>query len=131
MRIRLNSVHVDDQQKALDFYTKMLGLETKFDIPIGEFRWLTVVSPEEPGATELLLEPNNHPAASAYQAALYADGIPSVSFEVTDTEAEFARLTKLGVQFTTEPTSMDDTKVAVLDDTCGNLVQLYEAPAVD
>lgn len=130
MRIRLNSVHVDDQQKALDFYTEKLGLKTKFDIPIGEFRWLTVVSAEEPDATELLLEPNSHPAASAYQAALYADGIPATSFEVNDADAEFARLTKVGVHFTTEPTSMDNTKIAVLDDTCGNLVQLYETPAV-
>ena len=128
MKIRLNNIHINDQDQALDFYTRSLGFRAKHDIPLGEFRWVTVVSPEEPEATELLLEPNNHPAASAYQAALYADGIPAASFEVSDIDAEFARLTDNGVQFTTEPTEMGDTKIAVLDDTCGNLVQLYEVP---
>lgn len=131
MRIRLNSIHVDDQEKAMNFYTNVLGFAIKFDIPMGEFRWLTVVSAEEPEATELLLEPNNHPAASAYQTALFADGIPSASFEVSDIDAEFSRLTENGAHFTTEPTLMGDTKVAVLDDTCGNLVQLYEPPVAD
>jgi len=128
MKIRLNSIHVDDQARALDFYTNTLGFETKHDIPLGEFRWLTVVSKEEPAATELLLEPNSHPAASAYQAALYADGIPSASFEVSDVDAEFSRLKKKGVQFTTEPTPVGDTRIVMFDDTCGNLVQLYEEP---
>lgn len=128
MKIRLNSIHVDDQERALDFYTNSLGFEKKVEIPIGEFRWLTVVSPEEPAGTELLLEPNSHPAASAYQAALFADGIPAASFEVADVDAEFIRLQANGVTFTTEPTPMGDTRVAVIDDTCGNLVQLYEEP---
>ena len=128
MKIRLNSIHVNDQARAHDFYTNTLGFKTKHDIPIGEFRWLTVVSTEEPDATELLLEPNKHPAASAYQTALYADGIPSASFEVDDIDAEFSRLKEKGVQFTTEPTPMGDTRIAMLDDTCGNLVQLYEEP---
>lgn len=128
MRIRLNSIHVDDQDKALDFYTCKLGFEKKLEIPLGKFRWLTVVSADEPDAAELLLEPNTHPAATAYQSALYADGIPSASFEVCDVDAEYARLTGKGVRFTTAPTPMGDTKIAVLDDTCGNLVQLYEVP---
>ncbi|MDH3439722.1 MAG: VOC family protein [Gammaproteobacteria bacterium] len=128
MKIRLNSIHVDDQARALDFYTNTLGFEKKHDIPMGEFRWLTVVSVEEPAATELLLEPNSHPAARAYQTALYADGIPTASFEVSDVDTEFSRLKEQGVQFTTEPTPVGDSKIAMFDDTCGNLVQLYEAP---
>lgn len=129
MKIRLNSIHVDDQDRAHDFYTNTLGFKKKHDIPLGEFRWLTVVSAEEPDATELLLEPNNHPAASAYQSALYGDGIPSASFEVSDLDAEFTRLREQGVKFTTQPTPMGDSRIAMLDDTCGNLVQLYEEPA--
>jgi len=126
VRIRLNSVHVEDQAQALRFYTVILGFEKKLDMPLGEFRWLTVVSREEPDAAQLLLEPNAHPAAKAYQAALMQDGIPSVSFEVSDIDAEFARLSALDVRFVAPPTDVGSAKIAVLDDTCGNLVQLYE-----
>ncbi len=126
MKIRLNNVPVDDQAHALDFYTNTLGFEKKMDLPLGEFRWLTVVSPEEPDAAELLLEPNAHPAAKAYQAAIYDDGIPITSFEVNDIDVEFARLSNLDVRFAAEPTDIDGTKIAVFDDTCGNLIQMYE-----
>lgn len=129
MKIRLTSVFVEDQSRAHDFYTGTLGFQTKHDIPMGEFRWLTVVSPEEPEAAELLLEPNVHAAAKSYQAALRADGIPCASFEVDDIDAEHARLSEAGVRFTSEPVDMGDSKIAVLDDTCGNLVQLYQGPS--
>lgn len=127
MRIALNSVLVDDQDKALAFYTEVLGFEKKMDLPMGEFRWLTVVSPEEPEGTELVLEPNAHPAAAAYQKALKADGIPLTSFAAKDVKAEAARLKKAGVVFTSEPTPMGDTVLAVFDDTCGNLIQIFQA----
>ena len=123
-RIYVTSVFVDDQQKALDFYTSILGFLPKIDMPAGEARWLTVVSPEEPDGTELLLEPNGHPAAKAYQDALAADGIPSASFSVPDVHAEYERLTALGVRFTQKPVDMGTATTAVLDDTCGNLIQL-------
>lgn len=125
-RITVTSVFVDDQDKALDFYTTKLGFQPSKNIPLGEFSWLTVVSPEQPEGTELLLEPNQHPAAKAYQQALVADGIPATQFEVDDVRAEFQRLADLGVRFTTEPTEMGDVTVAVLDDTCGNLIQLVQ-----
>jgi catechol 2,3-dioxygenase-like lactoylglutathione lyase family enzyme len=129
MKIRLTSVFVDDQAKALDFYTKTLGFEEKQDIPLGEFRWLTVVSPEDADGTELLLEPNVHPAATDYQSALFSDGIPVAAFEVDDLAAEHARLSTEGVRFTAQPTDVGTAMIAVLDDTCGNLIQLYETRA--
>lgn len=128
MRIALNSVLVDDQDKALAFYTDVLGFRKKEDIPMGEFRWLTVVSPEAPDGTELVLEPNAHPAAATFQKALKADGIPLTAFSVTDVEAEAERLKAAGVVFTTEPTDMGGTMLAAFDDTCGNLIQIYQAP---
>ena len=124
MRINITSVFVDDQAKALDFYTDQLGFETKTDVPAGDFRWLTVVSPEAPDGVELLLEPNAHPAAQAYQQAIVADGIPATSFAVDDVQAEFDRLTAKGVTFVQPPTSMGPVTTAVLDDTCGNLIQI-------
>jgi catechol 2,3-dioxygenase-like lactoylglutathione lyase family enzyme len=128
MKIALTSVFVDDQQKAQDFYTGVLGLATKHDVPLGEHRWLTVVSPEAPDGVELVLEPNAHPAAVAFQEAMAADGIPVAVLSVEDVEAEHARLTGLGVTFTQPPTPMGPVVTAVFDDTCGNLVQLM-APA--
>jgi len=127
MKIKLTSVPVGDQEQALQFYTNVLGFEKKIDMPMGEYRWLTVVSPEEQDAAQLLLEPNAHPAAKAYQEALFADGIPVSSFEVVGLQSEFERLSALNVRFTTEPSPAGDTTIAVLDDTCGNLIMLYEA----
>ena len=124
MRIALTSIMVDDQEKALRFYTDVLGFRKKNDVPMGEHRWLTVVSPEEPDGVELVLEPSDHPAVAPYKEALVADGIPFTSFAVPDVHAEFDRLTGLGVRFTQEPASMGPVTTAVLDDTCGNLVQI-------
>jgi catechol 2,3-dioxygenase-like lactoylglutathione lyase family enzyme len=124
MRINLTSVLVDDQDKALRFYTEVLGFEKKTEIPLGEHRWLTVVSPEDPGGVELVLEPDEHPAAKVFKDALVADGIPFTSFAVADVHAETARLRALGVTFTQEPLQMGQVTTAVLDDTCGNLVQI-------
>tara|TARA_B100000378_G_scaffold125566_1_gene101363 strand:- start:1762 stop:2154 length:393 start_codon:yes stop_codon:yes gene_type:complete len=124
IRINLTSVFVDDQAKALAFYTDMLGFVPKNDIPLGEHRWLTVVSPDEPTGTELLLEPDEHPAARTYQAALMADGIPAASFTVDDVAATHAALSDRGVSFTQDPLAMGPVVTAVLDDTCGNLIQL-------
>jgi catechol 2,3-dioxygenase-like lactoylglutathione lyase family enzyme len=124
VRINLASIHVDDQAKALAFYTDVLGFVTKNDVPLGEHRWLTVVSPEEPDGVELVLEPSDHPAVAPYKEALVADGIPFTSFAVADVHAEFDRLTGLGVTFTQEPAVMGPVTTAVLDDTCGNLVQI-------
>jgi catechol 2,3-dioxygenase-like lactoylglutathione lyase family enzyme len=124
MKINLTSVIVDDQAKALEFYTRVLGFEKKSDIPLGEHRWLTVVSPEEPNGPELVLEPDAHPAAQPFKEALVADGIPFTSFAVADVNSEFERLTGLGVRFTQEPTQMGPVTTAVLDDTCGNLIQI-------
>ena len=126
MRIALTNVLVDDQTKALAFYTDVLGFEKKQDVPLGEYRWLTVVSPEARDGAELLLEPDAHRAAKAFKAALVEDGIPYASFAVDDVEAEFARLRALGVRFAQEPTSMGPVVMAVLDDTCGNLIQLTQ-----
>jgi catechol 2,3-dioxygenase-like lactoylglutathione lyase family enzyme len=124
MRINLTSVLVDDQDKALRFYTNVLGFKQKNDIPMGEHRWITVVSPEDPDGTELVLEPDEHPAVKPFKAALLADGIPFTSFAVDDVRAEFERLHGLGVRFTQEPTDMGPVTTAVLDDTCGNLIQI-------
>jgi catechol 2,3-dioxygenase-like lactoylglutathione lyase family enzyme len=126
MRIVVTSVMVNDQAKAHRFYTDVLGFVTKHDIPLGDARWLTVVSPEEPGGTELLLEPDSHPAAKPFKAALVEDGIPATSFGVADVQAEYERLRGRGVQFTQEPTQMGPTTTAVFDDTCGNLIQIAQ-----
>jgi catechol 2,3-dioxygenase-like lactoylglutathione lyase family enzyme len=124
MRIHLTSVLVDDQEKALNFYTEVLGFVKKNDIPVGEARWLTVVSAEDPDGTELLLEPDGHPAAGPFKRALVNDGIPFTSFAVDDAKAEFERLRALGVRFTQEPADMGAVTTAVFDDTCGNLIQV-------
>ena len=124
MRINLTSVLVDDQDKALRFYTEVLGFVKKTEVPLGQHRWLTVVSPEAPDGVELVLEPDEHPAAKPFKAALVADGIPYTSFAVADVHAEFDRLKGLGVTFTQEPTVMGPVTTAVLDDTCGNLIQI-------
>ncbi|GGY40127.1 hypothetical protein GCM10010363_21050 [Streptomyces omiyaensis] len=126
MRINLASVFVDDQERALRFYTDVLGFVLKHDVPIGGDRWITVVSPEAPDGTELVLEPSGHPAVRPYKEALVADGIPATSFAVDDVRAEHARLTALGVRFTQPPVEMGPVTTAVLDDTCGNLIQLAE-----
>src|SRR5689334_18288744 len=130
MRINLVSVFVDDQRAALAFYTDVLGFEKKHDIPLGEAAWLTVMSPEAPDGPELLLEPAGHPAVKPYRDALGEDGIPLVQFAVDDVEAEYARLTALGVVFTQPPTDAGPVLMAVLDDTCGNLVQLVSPKSV-
>jgi len=126
MRIVVTSVLVDDQAKAHGFYTNVLGFTTKNDIDLGEARWLTVVSPQDPDGTELLLEPDAHPAAKPFKDALVEDGIPYASFGVDDVQAEFERLTGLGVTFTQPPTKMGPTTTAVFDDTCGNLIQIAQ-----
>jgi catechol 2,3-dioxygenase-like lactoylglutathione lyase family enzyme len=124
MRINLASIHVDDQAKALRFYTEVLGFVKKNDVPMGEHSWLTVVSPEDPDGVELVLEPSDHPAVNPYKEALVADGIPFTSFAVTDVHQEFDRLKGLGVRFTQEPASMGPVTTAVFDDTCGNLIMI-------
>ena len=124
MRINVTSVLVDDQSKALAFYTDVLGFVKKNDLPAGEHRWLTVVSPEAPDGVELLLEPDEHPAARPFKEALVADGIPFTSFAVTDVQAEFDRLSARGVTFVQPPTPMGPVTTAVFDDTCGNLIQI-------
>ena len=124
MRINLASVLVDDQQKALRFYTEVLGFVKKNDIPLGGHSWLTVVSPDEPDGVELVLEPDEHPAVRPFKEALVTDGIPFTSFAVDDVHAEHARLVAAGVTFTQAPLTMGPVTTAVLDDTCGNLIQL-------
>lgn len=126
MRITLTSVMVDDQARAHDFYTNVLGFVTKADVPMGEFRWLTVVSAEGSGEVELLLEPNHHPAAQAFQKAIFADGIPATAFESSDVRAECARLKDLGVVFRADPKQEGPTIAATFDDTCGNLIQIFQ-----
>jgi catechol 2,3-dioxygenase-like lactoylglutathione lyase family enzyme len=126
VRINLTSVMVDDQDKALRFYTEVLGIEKKSEIPLGDHRWLTVTSPEDPNGTELLLEPDTHPAAKPFKDALVADGIPFKSFAVTDVQKEYARMRELGVRFTQPPTEMGPVTTAVFDDTCGNLIQMAQ-----
>ena len=128
MRINLASVLVDDQEKALRFYTEILGFQEKANVPLGEHRWITVVSPEDPEGTELVLEPDEHPAAKPFKEALVADGIPFTSFAVDDVHAQYDRLRGLGVRFTQEPTDMGPVTTAVLDDTCGNLIQIAHQP---
>lgn len=122
--IKLASVMVDDQAKALAFYTEKLGFVQKNDVPLGEYRWITVVSPDEPDGPELVLEPDAHPAAGPWKKALVADGIPYTSFAVENVREEYERLLALGVTFTQPPTSMGPVTTAVLDDTCGNLIQI-------
>jgi catechol 2,3-dioxygenase-like lactoylglutathione lyase family enzyme len=124
MRIVTTSVFVDDQAKALEFYAGTLGFEKKTDVPAGEHRWLTVVSPDSPDGVELLLEPAEHPAVAPFRAALVADGIPFTSFAVDDVNAEHERLSALGVRFVQPPVEMGPVTVAVFDDTCGNLIQI-------
>jgi catechol 2,3-dioxygenase-like lactoylglutathione lyase family enzyme len=127
MRITVTSVLVDDQDKALRFYTEVLGFRLKTEIPMGEYRWLTVVAPDQPDGVELSLEPDAHPAVPPFKAALVADGIPWTSFEVDDVETEAQRLQELGVAFPQQPTSLGGFTTAVLDDTCGNLIQIASA----
>ncbi len=126
MRINQTSVPVDDQEKALRFYTDVLGFVKKTEVPLGEHRWLTVVSPEAPDGVELVLEPSEHPAVGPFKEALVADGIPYTSFAVDDVHTEFERLKGLGVTFTQEPTAMGPVTTAVFDDTCGNLIQIAQ-----
>jgi catechol 2,3-dioxygenase-like lactoylglutathione lyase family enzyme len=126
MKIVVTSVLVDDQEKALRFYSDVLGFRLEEDVPMGEFRWLTLVSPSDPDGVQLLLEPDAHPAAKPFKAALRADGIPYTSFSVDDIEAEHVRLVGLGVNFTQPPVAMGPVTTAVFDDTCGNLFQIAE-----
>lgn len=126
MKIIVTSIFVQDQDKALGFYTEMLGFVKKHDVPVGELRWITLVSPDEQDGTELLLEPNNHPAAKEYQKKIFADGIPATMFGVTDVNKEYKRLLENGVKFTMGPTKMGELTIAVFDDTCGNLIQIVQ-----
>ena len=131
MKIALSSIPIEDYDKALKFYTEILGFEKKRDIPLGGgARWITVVSPEDPDGTELLLEPNSsYPAMKALKEALMQDGMPYTAFQVNDVQSEYERLKNLGVEFTMEPTNMGSATVAVLNDTCGNLIQIFEPTA--
>jgi catechol 2,3-dioxygenase-like lactoylglutathione lyase family enzyme len=124
MKIILLSLMVDDQEKALQFYSKVLGFIPKHDIPMGEYRWLTLVSPQAPDGPEICLEPDAHPAARPFKNALVEDGIPATSFGVDDVQAEYDRLKALGVVFTQPPTTYGPVTTAVFDDTCGNLLQI-------
>jgi glyoxylase I family protein len=126
MRIKLTSLMVDEQDKAFRFYTEVLGFKKKHDIPVGEYRWITVTSPEGPDDLELALEPNINPAARSFQEAMFSQGIPLAAFEVADIAAEFARLTAQGVAFTRPPTNAGPVTVAIFSDSCGNLIQLYQ-----
>ncbi len=126
MKIVVTSVFVDDQDKALQFYTKVLGFIKKTEIPLGEFRWLTVVAPDAPDGTELLLEPDHHPAVRPFKRALVEDGIPFTSFAVNDVQVEYERLRSAGVHFTQPPVDLGPVITAVLDDTCGNLIQIAQ-----
>lgn len=126
MHIRLTSVMVDDQEKALRFYTDVLGFRKKRDFPVGEYRWITVTSPDGPDTVELALEPNAHPAAKTFQQTMFAEGIPLAAFEVDDLPAEFARLSARRVAFTKPPTPAGPVMLAVFADGCGNLIQIYQ-----
>jgi catechol 2,3-dioxygenase-like lactoylglutathione lyase family enzyme len=126
MKVVVTNVYVDDQDKALRFYTNVLGFVKKTEIPLGEARWLTVVAPDDPDGTELLLEPDGHPAAGPFKRALVEDGIPFTSFAVKDVQAEYERLRSAGVHFTQPPVDMGPVTTAVLDDTCGNLIQIAQ-----
>jgi catechol 2,3-dioxygenase-like lactoylglutathione lyase family enzyme len=128
MKIKLTSIMVDNQEKALTFYTEVFGFAKKHDIPVGEYRWLTVTSPEGPDDLELALEPNANPAGKTFQEAIFKQGIPITAFEVDDIQKEFTRLRGLGVVFTQEPTPAGPVTIAVCADTCGNLIQLYQPP---
>ncbi|HEU4619660.1 MAG TPA: VOC family protein [Gammaproteobacteria bacterium] len=129
MRINLTSILVDDQDKALRFYTEVLGFRAKHDVPVGQYRWITVVSPEGPDDLELVLEPNANPAAKAFQEAMFEQGIPLTAFETGDIHGDYERLKKRNVVFTREPTSAGPVTIAVFADTCGNLIQIYEPQA--
>ena len=129
MKIKLNSIMVDSQDKALEFYTGVLGFKKSKDIPVGEFRWITLVSPEGHPDVELALEPNANPAGRTFQEALFKQGIPATAFEVDDIKAEARRLKKAGVKFTMDPTPAGPVQIAVFADTCGNLIQIYQPPA--
>lgn len=126
MKMYIKSVLVNDQSKARTFYTDVLGFQIKHDIPMGEYNWLTVVSPDEPSGVELLLEPNAHNAARVFQETMFEDGVPLTSFSVEDIQSEYQRLQSLGVRFTQPPTEAEGVIVANLDDTCGNLIQLIQ-----
>lgn len=126
MKIIVTSIFVNDQEKALKFYTETLGFAIKHDVPVGEFRWIALVSPDHPDGTELILEPNNHPAAEEYQKRLYEDGIPVTMFGVEDVNKEYERLQKLGVKFAVEPKEAGGVTIAIFDDTCGNYLQIIQ-----
>lgn len=126
MKIYITSVFVEDQDKALKFYTEILGFVKKTDIPVGEFKWLTVVSPEAPQGIELLLEPNDNPASKLFQKSVFEQGLAATSFAVEDVQKEYERLKNLGVNFNQEPTSMGPVTVAQFDDTCGNYIQIAQ-----
>jgi catechol 2,3-dioxygenase-like lactoylglutathione lyase family enzyme len=126
MRIHLTSVLVDDQERARRFYTEVLGFRLKQDVPIGEHRWLTVVDPDHEDGTQLVLEPDSHPAAKPFKEALLEDGIPFTSFAVDDVDAEYGRLSALGVRFTQPPTNLGPATTAVFEDTCGNLIAIAQ-----
>jgi catechol 2,3-dioxygenase-like lactoylglutathione lyase family enzyme len=126
MKIIVTNVFVDDQEKALKFYTGTLGFEKKNDVPVGAYRWLTVVSPGDGNGVELLLEPDQHPAVVPFKKALVEDGIPYTQFSVEDVQAEYERLQKAGVRFTQPPVAMGPVTTAVFDDTCGNLIQIAQ-----
>lgn len=126
MKIKVTSVFVNDQEKALKFYTEVLGFVKKNDVSAGEYRWLTVVSPEEQDGTELLLEPNVNPAAQAYQKAIFQQGIPATAFFVDDIQKEYEKLKESGVIFTMQPTKVTGSTIAVFDDLCGNLIQINQ-----
>ena len=126
MRIRLTSIMVNDQSHALKFYTEVLGFQKKHEIPVGEYRWITVTSPQGPDELELSLEPNANPAGRAFQEAMFSQGIPVAAFEVSGIDEEYRRLTRLGVVFSCQPTKAGAVTIAIFSDTCGNLIQLYE-----
>lgn len=126
MKMKLMNIHVDDQEKALRFYTEVLGFVKKTDISAGEYRWLTVVSPEEPDGPELLLEPNDNPAAKTYQQALFEQNIPAAMFYTDDVQADFERIKARGAEFTMPPTDVTASIIATVNDTCGNLIQLTQ-----
>ncbi|MFD1447981.1 VOC family protein [Oceanobacillus profundus] len=126
MKIIVTSIFVEDQNKALQFYSETLGFVKKHDVPAGEFRWITLVSPDDQEGTEIVLEPNNNPIAKDYQNRLFEEGIPVTMFGVEDIQKEYERLLQLGVKFTMEPTKMGDITIAVFDDTCGNLIQIIQ-----
>lgn len=126
MKIKLTSIFVEDQEKALMFYTKVLGFVKKHEVPLGKFKWLTVVSSQEPEGTELVLEPNENPVAKTYQDGLFNLGIPVTAFEVEDVQSEYERLKNLGVKFKQTPSTMGTTTLAIFDDTCGNWIQIFK-----